>query len=169
MHALSLQSCQTLCGPVDCSLPGSSAHGDSPGKNTGVGCHALLQGIFPTQGSNLHLLCLQHWQVGSLPLAPSGTLAKDPSASRQLHFLLVGLEQCQRRSPANPLGGTWMIIPPCYPEKDKRCQAKVRTECQGLVASPRVAGSNTGGRGRVCWSLWSPQMHSWCQQEGELH
>ena len=31
---------------------------DSPGKNTGVGCHALLQGIFPTQGSNLHLLCL---------------------------------------------------------------------------------------------------------------
>ena len=33
-------------------LPGSSVHGDSPGKNTGVGCHALLQGIFPTQGSN---------------------------------------------------------------------------------------------------------------------
>ena len=35
-----------------CSLPGSSVHGDSPGKNTGVGCHALLQGIFPAQGSN---------------------------------------------------------------------------------------------------------------------
>ena len=34
------------------SLPGSSVHGDSPGKNTGVGCHALLQGIIPTQGSN---------------------------------------------------------------------------------------------------------------------
>ena len=38
---------------------------DSPGKNTGVGCRGLLQGIFPTQGSNLHLLCLLHWQVGS--------------------------------------------------------------------------------------------------------
>ena len=38
--------------PQDCSLPGSSVHGNSPGKNTGVGCHALLQGIFPTQGSN---------------------------------------------------------------------------------------------------------------------
>jgi len=37
---------------MDCSLPGSSVHGDSPGKNTGVGCHALFQGIFPTQGSN---------------------------------------------------------------------------------------------------------------------
>jgi len=44
--------CLTLCDPMDCSLPGSSVHGDSPGKNTGVGCHALLQGIFPTQRSN---------------------------------------------------------------------------------------------------------------------
>ena len=52
------QSCLTLCNPMDCSPPGSSFHGDSPGKNTGVGCHALLQGIFPIQGSNpgLHSL-----------------------------------------------------------------------------------------------------------------
>ena len=50
------QSCLTLCDPMDCSLPGSSFHGDSPGKNIGVGFHALLQGIFPTQGLNLHLL-----------------------------------------------------------------------------------------------------------------
>jgi len=44
------------CDPMDCSQPGSSVHGDSPGKNTGVGCHFLLQGIFPTQKSNLGLL-----------------------------------------------------------------------------------------------------------------
>ena len=56
----SLQGCPTLCGPMDCSPPGSSVHGDSPGKNTGVGCHALLQGIFLTQGSNPCLLCLMH-------------------------------------------------------------------------------------------------------------
>ena len=37
---------------MDCSPPGSSVHGDFPGKNTRVGCHALLQGSFPTQGSN---------------------------------------------------------------------------------------------------------------------
>ena len=43
---------------------------DSPGKNTGVGSHFLLQGIFMTRGLNPHLLCLLHWQVGSLPLAP---------------------------------------------------------------------------------------------------
>ena len=42
----------------------------SPGMNTGVGCHAFLQGIFPTQESNLHFLSLLHWQAGSLPLLP---------------------------------------------------------------------------------------------------
>ena len=50
--AVLCQSCPTLCNPMDCSPPGSSVHGDSPGKSTGVGCHALLQGIFPSQGSN---------------------------------------------------------------------------------------------------------------------
>ena len=49
---LAAQSCPTLCNPMDCSPPGSSVHGDSPGKKTGVGCCALLRGIFPTQGLN---------------------------------------------------------------------------------------------------------------------
>ena len=40
------------CNPMDCSPPIFSVHGDYPGKNTGAGCHALLQGVFPTQGSN---------------------------------------------------------------------------------------------------------------------
>ena len=46
-----LQLCLTLCNPMD-RLHGSW---DFPGKNTGVGCHSLLQGIFPTQGLNLGL------------------------------------------------------------------------------------------------------------------
>ena len=46
------QLCPTLCNPMNCCLSGSSVHRDSPGKNSGVGCHALLQGIFPIQGSN---------------------------------------------------------------------------------------------------------------------
>ena len=62
------QLCLTLCDPVEVSLPSSSVHGGiSPGKNAGVGCHALLQGIFPTQGSNPGLphcrwifYCLSH-------------------------------------------------------------------------------------------------------------
>ena len=68
--AKSLQSCSTLCDPMNYSLPGSSVHGDSLGKNTDMGCHALLQKIFPTQGPNPHLLCFLHWQASSLPLAP---------------------------------------------------------------------------------------------------
>ena len=47
---------------------------DSPGKNTGANCHALLQGIIPTWGSNPCLLRLLHWQVGSLPLGTPGKL-----------------------------------------------------------------------------------------------
>ena len=50
------QSCPTLCDRMDCSLPGSSVHGASPGKNTRMVCLALLQGIFPTQGLNQALL-----------------------------------------------------------------------------------------------------------------
>ena len=50
---------------------------DSPGKNPRVGCHALLQGTFPTQGLNLGLLCLLHWQGDSLPLCHLGGNARD--------------------------------------------------------------------------------------------
>ena len=54
-------SCPTLCNPMDCSPPGFSVHGDSPGKNTGVGCHAFLQGSYPNQRSNP---CLLHcWWI----------------------------------------------------------------------------------------------------------
>ena len=56
MLCLATQSCPTLCNPMDCNPPGTSVHGDSSGKNTGVGCHALLQEIFPTQGLNPGLL-----------------------------------------------------------------------------------------------------------------
>ena len=45
---------------------------NSPGQNTGVGSLSLLQEIFPTQGLKLQVLCLLHWPVGSLLLAPPG-------------------------------------------------------------------------------------------------
>ena len=56
VRCLVAQPCPTLCDPMGCSTPGPSVHGDSPGKNTGVGCHALLQGIIPAQGLNPGLL-----------------------------------------------------------------------------------------------------------------
>ena len=64
--------CPTLGDPIVYSLPGSCPW-DSPDKNTGVGRYILLQGIFQTQGSNLHLLHLLHWQADSLPLSPWGS------------------------------------------------------------------------------------------------
>ena len=97
----------TLCKPMDCSLPGSSVHGDSPGKNTGVDCHALLQGIFPTQGSNpglphcsriLYQLINQGsllWVSSSIQFCPlCGSVNKQGTDTQFLHstansFLLV--------------------------------------------------------------------------------
>ena len=66
-HAL---ACPTLCDPLGPLQPTRPlCPWNFPGKNTGVGCHVLLQGIFPTQGSNLGLL---HWQVDSLTLRATG-------------------------------------------------------------------------------------------------
>ena len=56
---------------------------DSPGKSTGVGCHALLQGIFLIQGLNPSLLHLLHWQVGSLLLVPPGKPVQSTISSVQ--------------------------------------------------------------------------------------
>ena len=52
MCAKALQPCPTLCDPTGLQPASSSVYGDSPGKNTGMGCHALLQGIFPAQELN---------------------------------------------------------------------------------------------------------------------
>ena len=98
-----LQSCPPLCDPMDCSLPGSSVHGVSLSKNTAVSCHALLQGIFPTWGSNLYIL--SHalagwfftsnatWEALSLPQICFYVWV------RNIPWWLSGIESaCQRRS-----------------------------------------------------------------------
>ena len=75
--------CLTVCNPMDCSPPGSCVHGDSLGKNTGVGSLSLLQGIFPTQGWNpglphcrqiLYRLSHQGNCLKGLPLVKSRTI-----------------------------------------------------------------------------------------------
>ena len=64
------KSCLTLCDPMDCSpTTRLFCPWNFPDKNTRVGCHFLLQGIFPTQGLNPHLLRLLHWEADSLPLS----------------------------------------------------------------------------------------------------
>ena len=68
-----IKSCPILCNSMDHSLPGLICPWDFQGKDTGVDCHFLLQGIFLTQGSNPRLLWLLHGQVNSLPLSPLGS------------------------------------------------------------------------------------------------
>ena len=98
MHAKSIQLCLTWFDPMDYSPPGSPVHG-IPGKNAGVDCHALLQGIFPTQGPNLCLLRLLHWQVGSLPLAPHGKPNNVYMSMILSQFLLASLSCIVSTSP----------------------------------------------------------------------
>ena len=65
-----LQLCLTLCDPKDSIPPGYPILGILQARILKWGCHFLLKGIFPTQGSNSHLL---HWQVDSLPLSHEGS------------------------------------------------------------------------------------------------
>ena len=110
------QSCPTLCGPMDFSPPGSSVHGDSPGKNTRVGCHALLQGIFPSQGSNpgrLHCRwILYHLRHQGSPIWGCRRLNLI-SLDLDLHacFLWIFLPASSFQLPHEPFS-------PCYLSKD---------------------------------------------------
>ena len=63
-HSLSDAQVFEIPWTVGCQAPLSM---DFPGNNTGVGCHFLLQGVFPTQGSDPYLLCLLHGEANSLP------------------------------------------------------------------------------------------------------
>ena len=84
------QSCPNLCNTLDCSPPDSSVHGDSQGKNTGVGYHFLPQEIFPTQGSNSHLLhCMKILYL----LSHQGSLMY----AHATHILLLGKLRLTRR------------------------------------------------------------------------
>ena len=73
---------------------------NSPDKNTGVGCHFLLQGIFPTQGPSPCLLDLLNWHVDSLPLAPPGKPIPYYTPVRSQHLgSLPGREKSQDGGP----------------------------------------------------------------------
>ena len=98
------QLCLTLCNPINCNLPGSSVHKNSPGKNTGVCCHALLHGIFPAQGSNPGLpQCRRIF----LPFKPPGKPGSEDMVEQfgaQLGVSVIGSSLGKSHNP----GGTWV-------------------------------------------------------------
>ena len=73
-----------------------------------MGCHAFLQGIFPTQGSNPHLLYLLNWQVASLPLAPPGGRGRSSQLSPSEEALSVS---------SGP--GSWLALNKYVPDAEK--------------------------------------------------
>ena len=149
--AKSLQSCPTLCNPMNCSLQSPMS------KNTGVGCHALPEGIFLTQGPNWPLLCLLHWQTASLPLAPPGKPLHPIRVLKYHFYLLTLLPSFFRKQKGNKTlphmgfpGGSVVKNPPA------------NAGDTGLIPSlgrPHVPQSN---------EAHSPQLLKLCSRAGEL-
>ena len=97
------QSCLTPCDPMDCSPPDSSVHGIFPSKNTGVGCHFLLQRIFPSQRLNPSLPSLLHcrwilycWAIREAPAA---------AAAKSLQSCLTLCDPIDGSPPSSPIPG----------------------------------------------------------------
>ena len=136
------QSCLTLRKPMDCRSPGSSIHGDSPGKNTGVGCHALLQGISPTQGSNTGLT---HCRGILYHLSQEGSPTYhvwETIDSLVCLKLAVPHGSVLKNSPAN--AGDQGLIPGSG-------RPPWRRKWQPIPISP---GKSHGQRNLVCYSPW---------------
>ena len=103
MHAKLLQSCLTLCNPMDYSPAGSSVHRDSPGKNTGAGSHAVLQGVFLTQGLNPYLSYALAGMFLPLLGFPSGSDGTESDCNAGDLGSIPGLGRSPGRGQGNPL------------------------------------------------------------------
>ena len=118
--ALSPSVVSDSCEPMDCSLPDPSAHGDSPGMNTGMGCHAILQGIFPTQGSNPSLL---HYRQSLYQLSYQGT----PIFATPMDYTVLGILQ--------PVLLEWVACPFSSGSSQPRNQTGVSCIASGFFTS----------------------------------
>ena len=130
------QSCPTLCSPKEPSR--LLCPWNFPGKNTGVGCHFFLQGICPTQGSSLHLLCLLHcWQVSTME-----------SHGRSKCFTHVSLINSHN----NP----------------KRCDQELRLRMTVTQLVPSGAGVHTQACAIMHWLSEAQTRSGWSEGRGEI-
>ena len=129
-------------------MPGSSVHGDSPEKNTGVGCHALLQGILPTQGSNPGVL---HYSQILYQLSHQGTSrivewaaypfsrgSSRPRDRTQVSRIAGGFLPAE--PPGSPRILEWVAFPFSRGSSQTRHQAGVSCIARGFAC-------NAGGKG----------------------
>ena len=131
----------TLGNPVDCSPPCSSVHGDSPGKNSGVGCHALLQEIFPTQ-----------WIKPRSPTLQVASLLSEPPSPVVSIFLPFPNYHVRTDSSKVPDAGK------DWGQKEKRALEDEMPGwhhwCNGHELG-QILGDSEGQRGLACCSPWS--------------
>ena len=120
-----LFSCSVVSDSLwPCGLQPSGLLGpwDFPGRITGVACHALLQRVFLTQGSNSHLLCCLRWQARSLPLAPPGkpggfSTAEAPGKPDRNALENLKNDKCLVSTPKSPMGiSTSVAWDFCFPQ-----------------------------------------------------
>ena len=144
MCTQSLQSFLTLWDPVDCSLPGSSVLGYSPG----VGCLAFLKGIFPTQGLKLNPRCLPRRQAGSSPRAPLGAQWW-PAMTQQLS---------QKENPNQQKSWCW--------DRSSAAWTRSPTHCWVVGGTGQTRGTCLS---RICWDVcaecergWFSKRYMWC-------
>ena len=157
------QSCPTLCDPMDCRPPGSSVHGDSPGKNTGVASLSLLQGIFPTQGLNpgfphhgkiLH--CLSHqgsprileWVAYPFSRGTSWPRNWNTVASSSSRLTLA----CVLRAPA-PGGHCGLGLCPCFPGQELPMGSLFPSRESNSRCCHGSSKSSPAGKSPVFWTL----------------
>ena len=142
VYAKSLQSCPTLWDPMDHRPPGSSVVGSSRQEYWSRLIHALLQGIFPTQGLNPHRLDLQHWQAGSLPLARPGKPQGNRYAEVYHGFFSGGRWVSFHRTSESRLGETHITD-------------SLSTEAAGRIYSEQRAWASKQCRSRLPSMTWS--------------
>ena len=137
------QSCPTLCDPTDCSPPGSSVHGDSASKNTRVGSHFLLKGIFLTQGLNQRLM---HWQADSLPLSHLGSPEWGISVCKHLEEWLT--EQAPSSGSSNCYNSSASLPPQSAPTQHTGQRLQNRfSPGNPYIVCPSPPPSQTRGKG----------------------
>ena len=142
------------CDPVHCSPPGCSVHGDSPGKNTGVGCQALLQAIFPTQGSNPGLPH-RRWILYHLsPQGSPGYWGKQtlgPQAWSHFQYHPTGLRPTREMAPWHSLCSLSLVFPPapCKAHPSSTSHIQIQPQNSFLPIKPPLCKS--AGLPRASW------------------
>ena len=151
------QSCPTLCNPMDCSLPGFSIR-DFPGKSTGVGCHFLLQRIFPAQGLNpgcphcrQMLYCLSHqkqrecqsrWFTMCTNISVRETVAVLKKMATD-SLLFLSLRVWESTSPPLDLG--WAVTTICRTNRGWKASIEARNPFQRLLLPFRMMAAWSRG------------------------